>query len=401
MADSTLIMSVPHTNQSAEQSRTAEPRPSKMRTEVTEGTTGRIKAFLKRNAVWIAFLVLAVGATILTDGGFLQPRNLTNLLRQASINGVLAAGMTLVILHGGIDLSIGSIVAVAGIMVGVSQVSWGWSSLGVEGALLSGGLAIGVGLIAGLLNGGLVALLGIAPFVITLGMMVIARGLALIFSNGASISPMGEALTPLADAFLPAWTTYALVALIIGGVLVGYRRRLTDAIFPVLVFGIISYGFIEFHGFPLLVAFLFLAMAATSFLLTHTTFGRSVYAIGSNERAALWAGVPVKRVVWIVYAFMGVLAGLSGLLLTSRLNGADPNAGQLFELDAIAAVVIGGTSLKGGTGSIMGSLIGVLTIAALNNSMDLLGVPSFYQMVFKGVIIVGAVALDKGQRQTT
>jgi ribose/xylose/arabinose/galactoside ABC-type transport system permease subunit len=124
-----------------------------------------------------------------------------------------------------------------------------------------------------------------------------------------------------------------------------------------------------------------------------------VYAIGSSERAAYWAGVPVRRVVWIVYALMGMLAGLAGMLLTVRLNGADPNAGQLFELDAIAAVVIGGTSLKGGVGTIMGSFIGALTIATLNNGMDLLGVPSFYQMVFKGLIIVIAVALDKTQRE--
>jgi ribose/xylose/arabinose/galactoside ABC-type transport system permease subunit len=178
------------------------------------------------------------------------------------------------------------------------------------------------------------------------------------------------------------------------------RRRLVDVIFPLLVLGLIAYAFLAYKGFPMLVVFLLLSMLAASFLLTRTTFGRSVYAIGSNERAAVWAGVPVKRVVWVVYAIMGFLSGLAGLLLTSRLNGADPNAGQLFELDAIASVVIGGTSLKGGTGTIMGSFIGALTIATLNNSMDLLGVPSFYQMVFKGLIIIGAVALDKGQRQT-
>ncbi len=358
-----------------------------------------MKDFLKRNGVWIAFLVLAVAATYLTEGRFLLPRNLTNLLRQASINGVLAAGMTLVILHGGIDLSIGSLVAVSGIAVGVSQAVWGWSALGTQGAIMSAGLAVAVGLVGGILNGGLVALLGIAPFVITLGMMVIARGLSLIFSNGAGISPMGEALTPLADAFLPASISYPLIAVIIAALGFGYRRRFADVLFPLLVFGIIAYGFVGYHGFPMLVVFLLVAMGATSFLLTRTTFGRSVYAIGSNERAAIWAGVPVKRVVWLVYALMGALAGLSGLLLTSRLNGADPNAGQLFELDAIASVVIGGTSLKGGTGSIMGTFIGVLTIASLNNSMDLLEVPSFYQMVFKGLIIIGAVALDKGQRQ--
>ena len=361
-----------------------------------------VSAYLKRNGVWIAFLLLAIAATFLTDGGFISARNLTNLLRQASINGVLAAGMTLVILHGGIDLSIGSLVALAGVGVGVSQVYWGWGaeSAGMQGALGSAALAIGIGLLAGLVNGGLVSLLGIAPFVITLGMMVIARGLALIFSNGSSISPMGDALTPISDAYLPLPMTAALIGLIFLGVIYGYRRKIADGLFPTIVFGLIAYSFVTYKGFPMLVVFLLASLCAISFLLRRTTFGRSVYAIGSNERAAVWAGVPVKRVVWIVYAIMGALAGLSGLLLTSRLNGADPNAGQLFELDAIAAVVIGGTSLKGGSGTIMGSFIGALTIATLNNSMDLLGVPSFYQMVFKGLIIIAAVSLDKGQRQT-
>jgi D-xylose transport system permease protein len=366
----------------------------------TTSTGFEWKEFLRKNGVWIAFLILAIGVTILTEGGFISSRNLTNLLRQASINGILAAGMTLVILHGGIDLSIGSLVALSGVAVGVSQVFWGWGATGAEGAWLSAGLAVAVGATAGLINGGLVAFLGIAPFVITLGMMVIARGLALIFSNGASISPMGNSILPLADAYLPISATLALTALIIGGLLVAYRRKPWDAVFPLIIFGALSYAFVTYRGFPMLVVFLLFAMGAAAFLLTRTTFGRSVYAIGSNERAALWAGVPVRRVVWMVYAIMGALAGLAGLLLTSRLNGADPNAGQLFELDAIAAVVIGGTSLKGGTGTIMGTFIGVLTIATLNNGMDLLGVPSFYQMVFKGVIIIGAVALDKGQRQT-
>lgn len=359
-----------------------------------------IKDFLKRNGVWIAFLILAIGISVLTEGSFLSSRNLTNLLRQTSINGILAAGMTLVILHGGIDLSIGSIVALAGIAVGVSQVQWGWNAQGLEGALMSAGLALGVGTLAGLINGGLVALLGIAPFVITLGMMVIARGLALIFSRGSTISPMGEWLAPLSDFYMSTPVTLTLAAVIGIGLFFSYRRKLLDVVFPAAVFGFIGYAFYDYKGFPMLVTFLVLAMVAVGFLLYRTTFGRSVYAIGSNERAAVWAGVPVKRVVWIVYALMGFLSGLAGLLLTSRLNSGDPNAGQLFELDAIAAVVIGGTSLKGGTGTIMGSCIGALTIATLNNGMDLLGVPSFYQMVFKGIIIIGAVALDKGQRQS-
>jgi ribose transport system permease protein len=126
-----------------------------------------------------------------------------------------------------------------------------------------------------------------------------------------------------------------------------------------------------------------------------------MYAIGSNEQAAYWAGVPVKKVKWFVYAALGMFSGLAGVLLSARLNSAVPTAGNLFELDAIASVVIGGTSLKGGSGTIMGSLVGALTIATLNNGMDLLSVPSFYQMVFKGVIIILAVSLDRGQRQGT
>jgi len=359
-----------------------------------------LKTFMAKNGVWVGFFLLVIVLTALTGGNFLQPRNLTNLLRQTSINGILAAGMTLVILLGGIDLSIGSVVALAGVAVGVSQVNWGWGESSF-GALGSFGISMLVGLLAGVLTGGLVAYLRIAPFVITLGMMVIARGLALIFSNGASISPMGESLAPLANAYLSIPITIAILVLFLSAFLFRERHRLGHAFFPALTFVLLSYAFLAYKGLPMLVVFLGIVTGIASFLLSHTSFGRSVYAIGSSERAAYWAGVPVKQVIWIVYSIMGLLAGLAGVLLTVRLNGADPNAGQLFELDAIAAVVIGGTSLKGGVGTIIGSFIGALIIASLNNGMDLLGVPSFYQMVFKGLIIVVAVALDRTQRLTT
>lgn len=311
-------------------------------------------SFLKKNGVWIGFLLLVILVSIATEGSFLTSRNLTNLLRQASINGILASGMTIIILTGGIDLSIGSVVALCGIVIGVTQVNMGWADLGLGGAVASAGLAVLAGTILGIVNGALISGLRIAPFVISLGMMVIARGLALIFSGGASLAPMSSDFSPVANA--------------------------------------------SFLGFPILGLFLLAVMGTIGFVLTRTTFGRAIYAVGSNERAAFWAGVPVRRVTFLAYAIMGVLSGLAGVLLTARLNGADPNAGQLFELDAIAAVVIGGTSLKGGQGSILGTLVGTLTIATLNNGMDLLGVPSFYQMVLKGVIIVLAVGLDRGQR---
>lgn len=358
-----------------------------------------MQAYLKRNGTWIGFLAIVLVVTALTAGSFVTPRNLTNLLRQASINGILATGMTLVILTGGIDLSIGSLVALAGIVVGISQVHWGWSAMGMQGALGSIGLALAVGGFGGALSGGLISGLKIAPFVITLGMMVVARGSALIFSNGASISPMGDALAPIAEGYLPPAMTVVILGLLAPLLFTPLRKRPLDAIFPAVTFGLVVFAFTQYRGFPVLVLFLVGVLGLAAFLLGHTTFGRAVYAIGSNERAAFWAGVPVGKVKWLVYLIMGLLSGLAGVLLTARLNGADPNAGQLFELDAIAAVVIGGTSLKGGEGSVLGSFIGALMIATLNNGMDLLNVPSFYQMVLKGAIIIVTVSLDKGQRQ--
>ncbi len=356
--------------------------------------------FLKKNGTWLGLILLMVILTIWTQGDFLSSRNITNLVRQASINGILAAGMTIIIITGGIDLSIGSLVALCGVLVGISQVNWQWSQWGHMGLVYSGLLSVFVGLLFGLINGGLIAKLKIAPFVITLGMMVITRGLALIFSDGASISPMGDALTELASGYYATFSSAILVVLFLALMVWSARSthqkiEMKDLIFPVLITTLIVFSFFHYKGFPHLALFLGLVIAGTWFLLQKTVLGRSVYAIGSNEKAAYWAGVNIPKVVLLSYGLMGLLSGLAAVLLTGRLNGADPNAGQLFELDAIAAVVIGGTSLKGGSGSVIGSLIGALMIATLNNGMDLMGVTSFYQMVFKGLIIVLAVSLDR------
>jgi D-xylose transport system permease protein len=350
---------------------------------------------LRDYAVYIALLLLTFFLSIATGTDFLSPRNLSNLMRQTSINGILALGMTLVILTGGIDLSIGSVVALAGVVVGYLQVHAGWADLGVTGAFLSVAVGVGVGLLIGALNGTLTTVLGVAPFVITLGLMVIARGLALIFSGGAAISPMGDELTALATKYLSPSITIALLILLIAPLLWQARREVKHWVAPLLLAALGAYIFLGYRGFPVIVLFLAVLALVIATLANRTTFGRSVYAIGSNERAAFWAGVQVKPTLILVYTIMGALAGLVGVLLSARLNSADPNAGQLFELDAIAAVVIGGTSLRGGQGRLSGSLAGALTIASLNNGMDLLGVTSFYQMVLKGTIIIAAVSLDR------
>ena len=377
-----------------------------------------MKDFIRKNGAWLGLFALFAVVTLLTSNWaqeiltgtasdaegfrsqFFSVRNLTNLIRQAAINGILASGMTVVILTGGIDLSIGSLVAFTGVLAGISQVHWGWADLGVQGAVGSFLVAVAAGAGAGCLTGGLVSWLGIPPFVITLGMMVVARGVALILSNGTGISPMGESLRPIGEAYLEPLATTLVISVLLAALIWNYRRSWKEGIFPIVTAVSFGFAFFAYKGLPYPVLLLTIVLAVTSIVLNRTTLGRSIYAIGSNEIAAHWAGVPVKKVKWIVYTLMGFLAGAAGVLLAGRLNSAVPTAGALFELDAIAAVVIGGTSLKGGTGSIMGSLVGALMIATLDNGMDLLAIPSFYQMVLKGVIIIVAVALDKGQRQT-
>lgn len=358
---------------------------------------------MKRNGAWIGFFALVLIMTALThvlaDTPFLSGRNITNLFRQAAINGVLACGMTYVILTGGIDLSIGSLVAFCGIVVAYTQVFWGWSDLGLTGAI--GSLAVGLtlGAALGAVNGFLISWLKIPPFVITLGMMVIVRGAALIVSDGTGISPIGEDLKILGEGYIEGMLCALLLLLSLGYFFWQKRKNLIDVIFPGLMMIGLAYAFYDYKGFPVPALVLFLFLALSGFILTQTVFGRCVYALGSNEQAAYWAGVPIFKIKFLVYTIMGLLSGLAGAMLTARLNSAVPTAGGLFELDAIAAVVIGGTSLKGGTGSVVGSFVGALTIATLNNGMDMLGVPSFYQMVFKGMIIIAAVSLDKGQRE--
>ncbi len=356
--------------------------------------------FFKNHGAWLGLFALTIPFAILTDGALLEPRNLTNILRQASINGVLAVGMTLVILTAGIDLSIGSIVAAVGVLVGISQVNWGWVELGWLGTFLSILFAIFSGGFFGSCTGFLVSGLGIPPFVITLGMMVILRGLALIWSGGSGISPMGEEFRWIGEAYLSTPITALILCVLLVSWFWVYRRKLADGLFLLITLLGLGVAFLFYKGFPVLALVLLLSLGLVAFILKYTTLGRSIYAVGSNEQAAFWAGVPVKKVKWFVYTAMGALSGLGAVLLTSRLNSAVPTAGQLFELDAIAAVVIGGTSLKGGSGNLLGTLVGTLMIAVLNNGMDLLQVTSFYQMVFKGLIIIAAVALDKGQRAT-
>ncbi len=354
------------------------------------------------------FLVMGVLA-VFTQGTFLTSRNLTNLSRQVAINGILAVGMTFVILIGGIDLSVGSVVALSGVVAGFLQVNLGLGQLNEGsqwiGTTLSISGAVFTGLLCGVFNGWLITRYRIAPFIITLGMMVIARGLALIFAKGAAISPLGDQFNELGQGYLSPLLSIFLV-LGSGSVALVFQffkknKTASDWVavaFTVLLTSLAVWAFQGYRGLPYPVI-IFAGIALIGMvLLQKTRLGRFVLALGGNPEAAWLAGVPIRKITLGIYVVLGALAGLSGAILSARLNGALPTAGELFELDAIAAVVIGGTSLLGGIGTVRGSILGAFFIGSLNNGMSLLDVSEFYQKVIKGVIIILAVWFDTRER---
>jgi len=315
----------------------------------------RAFALLGRVAPLVFLLVLVVIFTVLQPR-FLSSLNLFNILRQVSIYGIIAVGMTFVIITRGIDLSVGSLVALSGIVAAVlakggiegrfllsadgSGFSWPVAALG----------AVAVGTFAGFLQGLTVAKLAVPAFVVTLGGMTVFRGLTLTVGNGGPVSGF--------DEFFGWWG----------------RGMIGPVPVPVIVFAVVA-----------LVA---------HFILTQTRFGRSVYAVGSNPDAARLSGINTSRVTILVYAIVGFSAGLGGFVLAARLNSAEAVAGMGYELTAIAAVVIGGTSLYGGTGSVIGTVIGALLTGVLLNGLVILNVSPYTQQILVGLIIVAAVAFD-------
>jgi ribose transport system permease protein len=303
---------------------------------------------LKKLGPFIALLVLAAGLAVLSPD-FLTVGNLLDVTRQVSINAVISFGMTLVILLGGIDLSVGSILAVSSLVVALLM-------RGGESAALATAVGILCGALMGAANGLLVTKGRVAPFIATLGTMTLLRGLALVLCQGSPISgfPSG---------FFAA----------LGG---GYLARMI----------------------PLPVVWMLVLFAILWFVLDRSVFGRHVYATGGNAEAASLSGVNVDRVQILVYTLSGFTAAVAGIILTSRLDSAQPTAGEGYELDAITAVVLGGTSLAGGRGWIFGTLLGALLIGVLNNGLNLVGVSAFYQQVIKGSVILLAVLLDRAQK---
>ena len=357
-------------------------------------------------AIWIFFQVRTV-SDLYPYGLFLHPVNFANLLKQMSVTGVLAVGMLLVIVARQIDLSVGSLVGLAG---GVAAMTQGW---GLAPSLLS---AIVIGTVVGAIQGGLVAYLNIPSFIVTLGGLLTWRGVILYLSQGETIPVrlnvfrlLGVALiTPASGIVLAVIAIAAIVWMTIRRNRARRKYRLPVSstaataariIVPSILIAIFIWMMNDQGGVPLPVIILLAVAICGSFLTQNTTFGRYLYAIGSNPDAAHLSGINSRRHILGAFALLGALAGVASLLHTGRVGSASPDAGTLMELDAIAACVIGGTSLMGGRGTVAGALLGALVMASLDNGMSLLSVGDATQYIIKGAVLVAAVGFDMAGRQ--
>lgn len=315
----------------------------------------KTKKIISKYGIYFVLLIMIIIMSFLSPV-FLTSKNLFNVIRQVSVIGIISLGVSLVIISKGIDLSSGSVLAVAAVVAASLGQTAEWSQkmfpnipqlpliIPIIAALL-------VGLLFGAVNGTLIAKTGIPPFIATLGVMVAARGFAQLYSNGRPVSNLTESYQFLGQGYL---------------------------------FGVIPIPVVIYLGMA----------GVTWVMLNHTRFGKSIYAIGGNVHAAEVSGINVELNLIKIYAYAGLLAGLAGLLLTARVNTGQPGMGIGYELDAIAATTIGGTSHAGGIGTIGGAIVGALILGVLNNGLNLLGVNPYWQQVLKGAIIVGAVVID-------
>jgi inositol transport system permease protein len=313
-----------------------------------------IKNFVGKYGIYLVLIAMIFVMSLLSPV-FLSTRNLLNVVRQVSVIGLISLGVTLCIISKGIDLSSGSVLALAAVVAASLAQKGDWAAkmfpnvpeLPLFVPIIA---AIIVGTLVGMINGGFIALTGIPAFIATLGSYVSIRGLALLYSDGRPISSLTKS------------------------------------------YQFIGQGYIL--GIPVPVIIFLLMALVTWVLLNYTKFGKSVYAVGGNITAAEVSGINVKKTLIKIYAYAGMLAGLSAVVLTARVNTGQPGMGVGYELDAIAATTIGGTSHSGGLGTIQGAVVGALILGVLNNGLNLLGVSAYWQQILKGVIIVGAVVID-------
>ncbi len=382
-----------------------------------KGLGAHLGGHLRENGMLVAlvaivfFFTLVVRMTI--DVDFLSAQNITNLFLQNSYVIIMALGMLLVIVAGHIDLSVGSVAAFTGAVAATLTVTLGWPVIAVIPTVLI------VGGLIGAAQGYWVAYWRIPSFIVTLAGMLVFRGLTLWLLGGQNIGPFPKSFQALSTGFIPdlfmvgkpnvtALVVVAVAALIL--IWLGLRARKRDAEFgiepepaglfwarnlivsAVLIF--VGYKLASFRGLPNVVVVLTILTVLYAFFTENTTAGRRIYALGGNEKAAKLSGINTNRLVFLCFVNMGILASLAGMIVTARLNSATPKAGTGFELDVIAAVFIGGASMTGGSGKIIGVVVGALIMGVMNNGMSILGIGIDYQQVIKGLVLLAAVIFD-------
>ncbi|WP_198944118.1 multiple monosaccharide ABC transporter permease [Streptomyces sp. CB03234] len=372
-----------------------------------------LRGNMRQYGMLIALAFIVVLFQIWTDGTLLLPNNVSNLIQQNGYILILAMGMMIVIIAGHIDLSVGSVVAFVGAMSAVMMVKHDmpW--------VLALVLSLLIGAVAGAWQGFFIAYLGIPSFIVTLAGMLLFRGLTQIVLEGQSIAPFPEGFQNIAKGFIPEmgpYTQYHNPTLFLGLVAVVFlllrewrdRRRQVAYELDVLPAGIwalkcvaltaavvaFTLTLASFHGVPVVMLIMCALLIGLGYVMRNAVIGRHVYALGGNKAAAKLSGVKDKRVTFLVFVNMGVLAALAGCVYAARLNAGTPQAGLNFELEAIAAAFIGGASMSGGVGTVMGAVIGGLVLGVLNNGMSLVGIGTDYQQVIKGLVLLAAVGFD-------
>lgn len=355
--------------------------------------------------MFIAIVVIMAFFFVATDGAYLSARNISNLLRQTSITGILAIGMIFVIISAEIDLSVGSMMGLLGGFAAIADVWWGWP------LPLTVAVTLAAGVVFGTCTGWWVAYRKVPSFIVTLAGMLIFRGMLVGATNGTTVSPISKEMTVIGQGYLSDTTGMVLGIVAVACFLLwgSYQRKARQnlnltvpnagketmkyGLFAICVLGAI-YLLNDYRGIPFPVLLLAVLAVAGMFIARKTALGRHIYAIGGNVDAARLSGINVEKVKLIIFSINGFMVAIAGLILSARLGAGAPSAGQNAELDAIAACVIGGASLAGGIGSVFGVVIGALIIALLDNGMSMLDVPTFWQYIVKGTILLLAVWMD-------
>lgn len=386
--------------------------PSEIKLNALPGSPfGSLKALNLQVFVMIAAIVaIVLFFTWMTDGAYLSARNVSNLLRQTAITGILAVGMVFVIISAEIDLSVGSMMGLLGGVAAIFDVWLGWP------LPLTIVVTMALGLVLGAWNGWWVAYRKVPSFIVTLAGMLAFRGVLIGITNGTTVSPTSASMSQIGQSYLPDGIGFGVGVL---GLMVfvawQWRMRMRrqalgleapastgvvgkQAITAVIVLGAI-WLLNDYRGVPTPVLILTLLLLAGMFMATRTAFGRRIYAIGGNIEAARLSGINVERTKLAVFAINGLMVAIAGLILSSRLGAGSPSAGNIAELDAIAACVIGGTSLAGGIGSVAGAVMGAFIMASLDNGMSMMDVPTFWQYIVKGAILLLAVWMDSATKR--